>query len=57
MHATTINMYISNIKSRILNIFVVDEYYLQVKEDLQQEKDVQPKYKEYKLGDDVILMH
>jgi hypothetical protein len=37
MHATTISMHQSYLKSRILNVVVTDQHYLQVKESLQQE--------------------
>jgi hypothetical protein len=56
MHATTICMHRSNLKRRILEAVVTYQHYLQVKEELQQEK-IQPKYKEYKLEDDGISMH
>ena len=38
MHATTVSMHQSNLKSRILDVVVTDQHYLQVKESLQQEK-------------------
>jgi hypothetical protein len=36
MHATTISMYRSNLKSRILGAANLDQHYLQVKESIQQ---------------------
>jgi hypothetical protein len=36
MHATTVSMHQSDLKSRILDGPVTDQHYLQVKENLQQ---------------------
>jgi hypothetical protein len=36
MHATTVSMHQSDLKSRILDGLVIDQHYLQVKENLQQ---------------------
>jgi hypothetical protein len=36
MHATTISMYISDLKSRFLEATKLDQHYLQVKASLQQ---------------------
>jgi len=44
MHATTISMYRSNLKDRILGAANLYRYYLQVKESIQQ-GNLQPKYK------------
>jgi hypothetical protein len=56
MHATTISMHQSYLKSIILNVVVTDQHYLQVKEILQQE-NVQQKIKEYEMKEDGLLMH
>ena len=36
MHATTISMYNSDLKDRILEVVIEDLHYVQVKESLQQ---------------------
>jgi hypothetical protein len=36
IHATTISMYNSDLKDRILEVVIVDLHYVQVKESLQQ---------------------
>jgi 16S rRNA U516 pseudouridylate synthase RsuA-like enzyme len=56
MHAITISMHQSDIKSIILDVFVTNQHYLQVKESLKQE-NVQQKIKEYEMKEDVLLMH
>jgi benzoyl-CoA reductase/2-hydroxyglutaryl-CoA dehydratase subunit BcrC/BadD/HgdB len=56
MHATTINMYSSNLKSRILEVVKLDQHYLQVKASLQQ-ANLQQKYKNYMLEEDGILLY
>jgi hypothetical protein len=56
MHATTLSMHQSNLKSRILDGLSIDQHYLQVKERLQQ-RDVQQKIKEYEIKEDGLLMH
>jgi hypothetical protein len=56
MHATTVSMYQSNLKSRILDVVVTDQHYLQVKENLQH-GDVQQKIKEYEIKEYGLLMH
>jgi hypothetical protein len=42
MHATTISMHQSDLKSRILDVVVTNQHYLHVNESLQQE-DVEQK--------------
>jgi hypothetical protein len=37
MHATTFSMHQSELKSRILDVVVTNQHYLQIKEILQQE--------------------
>jgi hypothetical protein len=54
MHATTISMHSSDIKSKILDIVVTGQHYLQVKESLQQE-NIRHKFKEYKKKDGVLM--
>jgi hypothetical protein len=56
MHATTVSMHQSDLKSRILDGLVTDQHYLHVKERLQQ-GDVQQKIKEYEINEDGLLMH
>jgi hypothetical protein len=56
MHATTINMYISNLKDRILENANSDQHYLQAKETLQQD-NFQHKFKYYDLKEGGVLMH
>jgi hypothetical protein len=56
MHATIVSMHQSYLKSLILDVFVTDKHYLQVKEILQQE-DVQQKMKEYDMKEDGLLIH
>jgi hypothetical protein len=56
MHATIVSMHQSYLKSLILDVFVTDKHYLQVKESLQQE-DVQQKMKEYDMKEDGLLIH
>jgi hypothetical protein len=56
MHATTVNMHQSNLKRIILDGLVIEQHYLQVKENLQQE-DVQQKIKEYDIKEERLLMH
>jgi hypothetical protein len=56
MHATTVSMHQSNLKSIILDGLVTDQHYLQVKENLQQ-GNVQQKVKEYEIKEDGLLMH
>jgi hypothetical protein len=36
MHATSIDMYMTNLKDKILEVVTVDQHYVQVKESLQQ---------------------
>ena len=56
MHATTINMHQSDLKSIILDVVVIDQHYLHVKERLWHE-NVQQKIKEYDIKEDGLLMH
>jgi hypothetical protein len=56
MHATTISMNQSYLKSRILDVVVTDQHYLRVKESLKQE-NVQQKIKEYEMKEDGLFMH
>jgi hypothetical protein len=56
MHATTVSMHQSDLKSIILDDLVTYQHYLQVKESLQQ-GDVQQKIKEYEIQGDGLLMH
>jgi hypothetical protein len=44
------------LKSIILDGLVIDQHYLQVKENLQQ-GGVQQKIKEYEIKEDILLMH
>jgi hypothetical protein len=55
MHATTISMYCSDLKRRILEVVTSDQHYAQVKEGLQQ-GNLQLKFKDYKLEEDGILL-
>jgi hypothetical protein len=56
MHDTTISMYHSDLKRRILDDVVTYQHYLEVKERLQQEY-VQQKMKEYEMKEYGLLMH
>jgi hypothetical protein len=56
MHATTVGMHQLGLKRRILNGLVIDQHYLQVKENLQQ-GNVQQKIKEYEIKENGLLMH
>jgi hypothetical protein len=56
MHATTVSMHQSKLKSRILDGLVTDRHYLQVKENSQQ-GDAQQKIKEYEIKEYGFLMH
>jgi hypothetical protein len=56
MHATTISMHSSYLKSINLNVVVTDQHYLHVKESLQQE-NVHYKFKGYGIKEDGLLMH
>jgi hypothetical protein len=56
MHATTISMHQSNLKSIILDVVSTDDHYLHVKESLQQ-ANIQKKIKEYEMKEDELLMH
>jgi len=55
MNVTTINMYMTDLKERILEVVTTDQYYVQVKENLQH-NDILQKYKDYKLEEDGILL-
>ena len=56
MHVATINTCNSDLKSRILEALSLDDYYLHVKEKLQQ-GDAKQNYKDFRLEEDGILMH
>jgi hypothetical protein len=56
MHSIAVSMHQSNLKSIILDGLVTNQYYLQVKENLQQGY-VQQKIKEYEIKEDRLLMH
>jgi len=56
MHATTISMHSSNLKIIILDVVVIEQHYLQVKEILQQ-RNVQQKSKGYEMKEDGLPMH
>ena len=56
MHATTIGMYQSNLKPRILEAGKLDLQYKELVEKLQQ-GNLQQKIEEYKLDNDEILMY
>ena len=56
MHATTINKSKLYLRTRFLKVFISYEYYLQVKEGLQQE-NLHKKYEGYRLEDDGIFTH
>jgi hypothetical protein len=55
MHAAIVSMHQSYLKSRILDVVVTYQHYLQVKEILQQGY-VQHKMKEYEMKEDGLLM-
>jgi hypothetical protein len=55
MHDTTIGMYITSLKDRILEVVTAYQHYVKGKESLQQ-NDMQQKYKDYKMEEDVILL-
>jgi hypothetical protein len=54
MHATTISMYTSDLKERILEAEKSNQHYVQIKEKLQQ-VIFQQKIKDYELREDGIL--
>jgi hypothetical protein len=56
MYSTTICMHQLDLKRIILDVDVIDQHYLQVKEILQQE-NVHQKIKEYDMKEDGLLMH
>jgi glyceraldehyde-3-phosphate dehydrogenase/erythrose-4-phosphate dehydrogenase len=56
MYATTISMHSSYLQRRTLNVVVIKQHYLQVKEILQQE-NVQHKFKGYEMKEDGLLIH
>jgi hypothetical protein len=56
MHATVVSMHQSDLKSGILDGLVIDQHYLQLKKNLQQE-NVQQKIKEYEIKENRLLMH
>jgi Mg2+ and Co2+ transporter CorA len=55
MHDTTINMYCSDLKSRILEVVASDQHYVQVTKGLQQE-NVSLKFEDYRLEEDRNLL-
>jgi hypothetical protein len=55
MHATTISVYKTNLKDRIIEAVTMDQHYVQVKE-ISQQNDIQRKYTDYKLEEDGILL-
>jgi hypothetical protein len=56
MHVTDVSMHQSDLKKTFLDGLVIDQHYLQVKENLQQ-GDVQQNIKEYEIKEDGLLMH
>jgi hypothetical protein len=56
MHATIVSMHNLDLKRRILDVVVIDQHYLQVKERLQG-GDVQQKVKEYEIKEYGLCMH
>jgi hypothetical protein len=56
LHATTINMYQSDLKDKILEAAKSDLQYMELMEKLQQ-GILQQKIEDYKLGNDEILMY
>jgi hypothetical protein len=56
MHATTISMYKTYLKIRILEAVKSDQLYLQIKESIQQ-GNLQQKYKDYQLKEDGIFLY
>jgi len=56
MHATAITIYSSNLNNIILGDANLDKHYLQPKESIHQ-GHLYPKYKDYGVGDDGILLH
>jgi hypothetical protein len=55
MHAIVVNMYMIYLKDRILEVVTTYQHYLKVRENLQH-NDIQHKYKNYNLEEDVILL-
>jgi hypothetical protein len=55
MHATTISMYMIDLKDKIIEVITIDQHYVQVKES-SQHNDMQQKCKDYKLEEDGILL-
>jgi hypothetical protein len=56
MHSTAASMHQSDLKRRILDDLVIDQHYLQLKENLQQ-GDVQQRIQEYEIKEYGLLMH
>jgi hypothetical protein len=56
MHATSISIYSSDLKSRILEVVASNQHYLQVKEGVQQD-NIQLEFKDYELNEDGILLY
>jgi hypothetical protein len=55
MHATTISMYMKDLKDTILEVVIIDQHYVQVKEILQH-NNIKQKHKDDQLEDDGILL-
>jgi FtsZ-binding cell division protein ZapB len=56
MHTTTISMYISDLKDKILKATQSYQHYMETKEKLQQGNN-QRKIQDYELREDGILMY
>ena len=56
MHVVAVSTCKSDLKSGILEALILDGYYLQVNETLQQ-ADTQQTYKDFRLEEDGILIH
>lgn len=56
MHVLASSTCNSDLKNRIIQSLIIDGYYLQVKETLQQ-GDAQQNYKDFRLEEDWILIH
>jgi hypothetical protein len=56
MHATTISMYQTNLKDKILEATKSDQQYMEIKENFQQ-GNLQQKIEDYKMEKDEIFMY
>jgi hypothetical protein len=56
MHISAINMYMIDLKDKILEASNSDKHYLQIKENLQQ-SNLQQNFKNYELKEDGILLY